>query len=168
MNPVTNTQRKKMGNKICNGVKIIVRNLQKRIPISPKRIRETVLKTLSLERIDEPGEITILFLKDKETRALNLKYLGCDSATDVITFDLREKKRMRSGEGILVDIAISTDTAVRNARIFKTTPLYEIYLYVIHGVLHVLGYDDKNAKQKKIMEDKSIAILNKLQVTHYI
>lgn len=143
-------------------MKIIIRNLQKNIPISPKRISSVVLKTLSLEHIRKSGEITILFTNDKQIRKLNLKYLGRNTSTDVLSFDnsIDEDK-------ILADIAISTDTTIRNARIFKTTPLYELYLYVIHGVLHILGYDDRTTKQRKIMDDKTNKIFKTLHLHRY-
>lgn len=91
---------------------------------------------------------------DRQIRKLNLRYRGCGAATDVLSFDYSENKRE-----ISADIVVSTQTALRNARIFKTTPLYEMYLYIIHGLLHILGYDDETAKQKKIMSDKSEQIL---------
>ena len=95
------------------------------------------------------GEITVCFMDDKQIRELNLLYLGCDSPTDVISFN-----NSADNEKLSADIAISTDTALRNARIFKTKPQDEIYLYVIHGVLHLLGYNDNNKKNKLIMQKK--------------
>lgn len=93
-------------------------------------------------------------------KELNLMYLGENSPTDVITFDNAQNKK-----GILsADIAVSTDTAIRNARIFKTTPLYEIYLYVVHGILHLLGYHDKTTRQKKLMQHKTNHILAALNI----
>jgi len=76
----------------------------------------------------------------------------------VIAFDLSLDKKK-----ILADIAISTDTAIRQAKIFKTSPLYETYLYVVHGVLHIIGYRDATFKQRKLMDEKAHYILEKLQ-----
>ena len=87
-------------------------------------------------------------------------YLGSDCPTDVIAFDLSAAK----DDEISADLAISTDTAVRNARIFKTHATYEVYLYVIHGILHILGYDDSGAKEKKAMERKTNYILTALKI----
>jgi probable rRNA maturation factor len=55
---------------------------------------------------------------------------------------------------INVDIIISTDTAIRNAKIFKTSPSFETENYVVHGLLHTLGYDDLTKKQKALMTKK--------------
>ena len=141
-------------------MKITIKNLQKKIPINPKRIKKAVLKTLSSEGLRKSGEITICFVNDREIRKLNLFYLGQNQPTDVIAFDNPPNKKE-----ILADIAISTDTAVRNAKIFKTTPLYEMYLYIIHGILHILGYADKTAPQRRIMQGKANHILKKLYIS---
>lgn len=137
-------------------MKVAVRNLQKRIPVNPKRITKTVLKVLSIEGIKKSGEIAVCFVDDPKIRELNLKYLGKNNPTDVIAFDIAGPQ---SPEKICADIVISTDRAISNAKIFKTSPLYELYLYVIHGVLHILGYDDRTAKQRQLMQNKEKEIL---------
>lgn len=90
---------------------------------------------------------------------MNLRYLGEDGPTDVMAFRLSGNKKE-----ITADIVISTDTVLRNARVFKTTPLYELYLYITHGVLHILGYNDTTAGEKKIMHEKERFLLGKLNL----
>lgn len=142
-------------------MKIIIKNLQDKIPIYPKRIKKAILKTLSEEGVKKSGEITVCFLNNKEIKELNLMYLGKNISTDVIAFD----NSLDSKSAILLgDIAVSTDMAIRNARAFKTTPFYETYLYVVHGVLHLLGYDDRTPKERKIMQDKACRILSALNI----
>jgi probable rRNA maturation factor len=143
-------------------VKITIKNLQKKIPIRPKGITQAVLKVFSLEGTRRRGEITVIFVNDKLIRKINLKFLKRNSATDVIAFDISDNKKQ-----FLADIVISTDTAVRNARIFKTWVYHELYLYVIHGVLHILGYDDKSPRQRKIMQRKANQVLSKLNITKH-
>ena len=89
-------------------------------------------------------------------------YLGSDCPTDVIAFDLSATKNE-----ILADLAISTDTAIRNARIFKTCAAYEVYLYVIHGILHLLGFRDSTERQRKLMEEKATQILSALGIKNH-
>ena len=130
-------------------MKIIIKNFQNKIPVRPKRIKELVLKVLSCEGTKKSGEITVSFISDKRIRALNLKYLHRDEPTDVLAFDLSQ------GPGTLIaDIVLSCDTAVRNARIYNTTPLYELKLYLTHGVLHLLGFDDISPKGARLMRAK--------------
>ena len=85
-------------------------------------------------------------------------YLGRDDYTDVIAFDNSPENK----ELLLGDIAVSVDMAMRNAKIFKTSYPYEICLYAIHGVLHLLGYDDKTDRERKIMHDKVSQILSNI------
>lgn len=89
---------------------------------------------------------------------LNRKFLGLDMPTDVIAFDLRPQPK-----GPLAgDIAVSTDTACANARVFKTDPLREMYLYVIHGVLHLLGWQDNTLRARARMQKQADTILEKI------
>jgi probable rRNA maturation factor len=139
-------------------VKITIKNLQKKIPINPKRIKKAILKACSLGGVEKSGEVNICFINDNSIRKLNLKYLGKDYPTDVIAFD------MSQGRTLCADIAISTDTASSNAKRFKTTPEYELYLYLIHGLLHLLGYDDKTQRQRKKMEKMALSVLGALNI----
>ena len=143
-------------------MKVAIKNLQKRISINPKRIIKTVLKILSIEGIRKSGEITVCFVNDRRIKELNLKYLGKNNPTDVIAFDVAEPKRP---DKIFADIVISTDRAIDNAGAFHTTPLFELYLYVIHGVLHILGYDDKTKKDKLLMRKKEAHLLKILNLS---
>lgn len=142
-------------------MRINIQNLQDKITIRPKKIKELVLKSLSLVGIKKKKvSINICFLDDKEIKKLNQRFLAKNIPTDVIAFNLSSNKKT-----ILADIAISTETAIRNAKIFKTSPFYEIYLYIIHGLLHILGYDDRTKRQKKIIQRKTEYILNKLKLS---
>jgi probable rRNA maturation factor len=136
-------------------VKIATKNLQRKlIPLDPKRIKNTVLKILKSCSIQKPGEINICFIDDKKIRKLNKKYLKEDYPTDVLSFDISRDKNE-----IFAEILISTDAAIRNGRLFCTSTAYELYLYIIHGVLHLLGYDDRNARQRRRMRKKEKELL---------
>jgi len=145
-------------------VRIIIKNLQKKIPLriaTQKRIKKAIRNTLSLKGRKKFGEITVCFVDDKKITEINWRYLGIKSATDVISFELTDHART----GIIhADIAVSTDRAVYNAGIFNTNPLYEMYLYVVHGVLHLLGYDDGNRRQRQLMDKEAARILSVSQL----
>ena len=138
-------------------VRITIKNLQRKIRINSKYVKKAVLETLSLKHSVWPAEINICFVNAEKIKEFNARFLQKDSPTDVIAFGPSFNK-----DGAYVDIAVSSDAAIKNAKIFKTTPLYELYLYIIHGVLHILGYDDKTPGQRKKMEAISEGILNKL------
>jgi len=130
-------------------VKIIIKNLQKKIPISRPKIEKAVLKVLSLEIRAKAAEINISFISDSKIRKLNALYHGRDYPTDVLAFDLSNEK-----ENLIADIYISADTAIKNSRIFQTDPKVELYLYVIHAMLHIAGYDDHSLKETGLMRKK--------------
>lgn len=135
-------------------MKIAIKNLQKRITLSPLRIKKAVLKALSLEKKIKSAQINLFLVSEARIRGLNRKFLRKDSATDVICFDLSLEKQQ-----ILADIFISTDAAVKNSRIYRTRPDYEAYLYAVHGILHLLGYRDNTAGARDRMQKKAEEIL---------
>lgn len=126
---------------------ITIKNLQKKLYPNAKRIKQAVLKALSQLDFKKSIELSICFVTDAKIRRLNLRYRGSDEPTDVLTFD----NSIDRGR-LLADIVVSTDTAIRNSKIFKTSSHYEIYLYVVHGLLHLAGYQDKNLRQAGIMD----------------
>lgn len=150
-----------MYHKISGRLNLVTKNFQKKIPINPKSFKKTILKTLSLENIKKNGEITVSFVNERKIKELNLRYLGRNTPTDVLAFNISEAFQENK---IFADIVISTDTAIRNSRLFKTSNLYELHLYVIHGLLHILGYDDKTQKHKEIMHKKAQRVLRNLRI----
>jgi probable rRNA maturation factor len=132
-------------------VRITIRNLQKKVFVHPQKIKAIINRVLKKEKVKGKHEINICFISDIRMRRLNKKYLNKDSPTDVLAFDIANPKKRG---GLYADILVSTDTASRNAKIFKTTPSYELSLYSIHGLLHLLGYDDHSLKNQKLMRKK--------------
>jgi probable rRNA maturation factor len=104
--------------------------------------------------------LSLAFVSDRTIRSLNRRFLKRNHVTDVLAFDYREKgKRAKRLEG---EVIISTDTAVRQARKFGTGVKQELTLYIIHGILHLLGYDDHRPKDIKRMRAKEQKILKTL------
>lgn len=95
-------------------------------------------------------EIGVYFLSARKMTAMNQKFLRHEGPTDVITFDY-------GGKSIHGEIFICPDMAVRQAKEFQSTPPMELVRYVIHGLLHLSGYDDRqrdSREQMKKVEDK--------------
>jgi len=130
-------------------VQIFIQNLQKKLPINPKKISKLISKILKDEKIKKSGFINICFVNNPLIKKYNSKFLKVKDPTDVLAFDLSEKNG-----NILADIMISTDIAIANSVKFNTTASYELLLYVAHGVLHILGYNDQSRLQKKLMRKK--------------
>ena len=104
------------------------------------------------------GDINYIFCSDHYLLARNIKYLKHDSLTEIITFNYCE------GNKINCDIMISIDRVKENSSIFDTSFLEELYRVMIHGILHLVGYDDKTEKEKNIMRKKEDFYLKKLHI----
>ena len=94
------------------------------------------------------GNITYIFCSDKEILRINKQYLNHDYYTDIITFDYSENDTL-SG-----DLFISLETVKTNSEKYKTRYEEELLRVMIHGVLHLCGYDDKTPSNISIMRDK--------------
>jgi probable rRNA maturation factor len=92
-----------------------------------------------------PGELSLAFLTDTALAGLHGRYLSDPSATDVITF---EGDRVHGTAG---EICISVDAAARHAGSAKTAFPHEITLYIVHGWLHLAGYDDRTPESRRRM-----------------
>lgn len=130
-------------------MKITIKNLQSKLSINPEKIKKLIRNILKTEKINKSGWINICFTNNQKIKKFNTKFHNSNYATDVLAFNLSINKKV-----IQADIIISTDMAKKQAAIFKTTPDYELFTYVAHGVLHILGYDDNNKKQTLIMRKK--------------
>ena len=102
------------------------------------------------------GEINIIFCSDEYLLDINKKYLNHDYYTDVITFDYSE------GNVISGDIFISVDRAKENAQTYNQTFNKELNRVIVHGILHLIGYNDKTENEQKIMRQKEDYYLQKI------
>lgn len=91
------------------------------------------------------GQLNYIFCSDKELLQINKEFLGHKTLTDIITFDYTEGKTI-SGE-----IYISAERVMENAEKFGVSFSHELRRVMIHGVLHLCGYGDKTASEKRIM-----------------
>ncbi len=97
------------------------------------------------------GQVSFVFVSDAKMKTLNKKFLRHDFATDVLTFDWKEKSSAFDIDG---EIIISVQTAKRNALKYDANVHGEILLYMIHGILHLCGFNDKSPAQIKRMRAK--------------
>ena len=139
-------------------MKILIKNLQNKVPLYPARIKRLILSILKGEKVKKTGCINLCFVNNALIKKFNIKYLNNNSSTDVLAFNLSKQEKNKI---LLADIMISAETAVTNAGKFKTSPDYELMLYVTHGMLHILGYDDINKAKAKIMHKKETAYVHR-------
>lgn len=103
-----------------------------------------------------PGNLTFIFCSDDYLLAMNKQYLAHDTYTDIITFNYNE------GHYISGDIFISVDRVKENAASYKTTFEEELHRVMAHGVLHLLGYNDKtktDAAEMRKMEAYALKLM---------
>ena len=125
-------------------------------------IRKSIEITLETEDEDtEYTEVSVLLTDDTEIRELNRVYRDVDSATDVLAFAMREGEGSELNPSILGDVVISIETAQRQAVEVGHSLKSELALLAVHGTLHLLGYDDQEYNDAKIMREKEKTILSK-------
>jgi probable rRNA maturation factor len=118
----------------------------------------TITQSL-LDELTENHELAIHLIDSTRMAQLNEQYLQHAGSTDVITFDYCEGKNC---EALWGEIFICIDDAVQQARQFRTTWQSETARYVVHGILHLLGFDDLKPKAKRIMKRRENKLLKEL------
>ena len=101
------------------------------------------------------GELVYVLCKDEYLLEKNIQFLDHNTLTDIITFDYCQ------GGSVNGDILISTERVEENSKTYKVNYLTELHRVMVHGLLHLLGYKDKNEKDTKTMREKENYYLNK-------
>jgi len=140
-------------------MKIDIQNLQSVAKIDKDKIRNCANHVLNAMGESE-AELSLVLVNDMYIRNLNWKYRRKDSATDVLAFPMRDSRRL-SGV-ILGDVVISVETAAKEAKKRKKDLQDELDLYFVHGILHLLGYDDEKPRARKKMKDKEKELMDNL------
>jgi len=125
---------------------IQIANRQKHAAIDRKALR--ALCTRLLRRHGSDADLSLCYVDDAAIRELNERYLGHDGATDVLAFPLG------GGPGpdrLLGEIVVSVETAVAEAARRGIPAEAELALYTVHGLLHLLGYDDRTPADRRRM-----------------
>lgn len=133
-----------------------------------KRIVHRIIHQLTKEFDLRVNSLTVNFVTLKTILEVNVKYLNHNYTTDIITFSYSENLSILDG-----DIFISVEDVRQNAKKYNCTFQLEVLRVIIHGILHMIGFDDKNSKDKlkmKKMENSlvikysSILKLNKIVI----
>jgi probable rRNA maturation factor len=134
--------------------RIIVRNSQRKVPVDVRALRRFAERALQQAKLPQRSrsafadlaEISATIVSDARMAAIHQRFLSIAGPTDVITF--------QHGE-----IIVSAETARRNAGEYRTSPENEIRLYIIHGILHLMGFDDTTPAAARTMAKTQQAIL---------
>ena len=120
------------------------------------RKKKIWLNSISNNEGKEIGNLNFLFVDDKEMLKYNKKYLQHESYTDIITFDNSLNNKIAG------DIVISLERVNENAKYYQVSYNFELERVMAHGLLHLLGYNDKNKEEKKIIRKKENYYLKNL------
>lgn len=136
---------------------ITVKNLQSKCSIPVSKIQSTAQKVI--HELRHKGklspqllELCIVFVGEGRMKSINKKYLKHDYVTDVITFDLE----------VAAEIIICPSIALKNAKFYQLSMKKELLLYVIHGLLHLAGFDDHAPKDIENMRLAERQLLEKV------
>jgi probable rRNA maturation factor len=145
-------------------MKVYIKNQQKRIKVSHRTIAGLLRKALRLLGLHR-AELSILFVNDRRMRILNHQYRGMDKTTDVLSFPLHEEiqdARLISHPLALGDIVINLHKAKRQAEENSCSLNEELKRLLIHGLLHLIGYDHEQSRYLKIkMQEMGFELMNK-------
>lgn len=114
----------------------------------PKRLTSSWLKMVAESEIRKLGDINVIFCSDNYILDINQKYLQHDYFTDIITFDYCEGNKL-SG-----DLFISVDSVRENSIYYHTAFEDELNRVIVHGLLHLIGYDDHTEEDIAQMRSK--------------
>lgn len=138
--------------------RIAVRNLQRKVKVNLTELQKFAaaagqtcfgLQKNTATGLDALNEVAILIISDSRMAELHQRFMNEAGPTDVITF--------QHGE-----IFISADTALSNAKRFDTSIRHELRLYIVHGLLHLQGFDDRDAEGTRRMRAAEKKVLGRL------
>ena len=126
---------------------ILIENRQKKQSIKTQTLERVAQKILSVLGCPD-AELSIVLVDDGQIHEINRDYLDHDYPTNVISFAMRDGEGGELHPEILGDVVISTETAARDAAEAKTSFESELYFLLLHGILHLLGYDHERGTRE--------------------
>lgn len=141
-------------------INVFITNRQSSLRVSEQAISQIIHTTLKEEE-KEFDEVSIYLVDTKEISELHARYFNDPSVTDCISFPM--DKHNEKGYRMLGDVFVCPQTALNYCKKNSGDPYKELSLYIIHGILHLLGYNDIDDKDRKIMRFAEKRILTLLE-----
>jgi len=131
--------------------------------IKKEWFKKVIEKTLKMVRKKEEIELSIAIVDESTIKKLNKKYHGVDKVTDVLSFNYQLSTNNYQLLKQIGEIVICYPQAKRQAKLYKHSTKEEIKLLLIHGLLHLCGYDHKEAKGANVMQRLEGKIIERLK-----
>lgn len=123
-------------------------------------LNEVIKKTMEIEQVTHPI-FSITFVTEEEIQKINKTYRNIDRVTDVISFAFEDNQNFQKDKvRVLGDIFICIPKMIEQAELYGHSEKRELSFLVVHGLLHLLGYDHKTEEEEKVMFHKQEVILN--------
>jgi probable rRNA maturation factor len=148
-------------------MRITINNEQRRIRLDEKKIESTTKRILKTLKLPPNASLSITFLRPSDIKRLNIEYFKKYRPTDVIAlgyaqgssiknynFYSRSNKKQGCYKEYLGDVLICPSLALKNAKFYNKDFCSELTLYIIHGILHLLGYEDTTRRLARTMQQK--------------
>jgi rRNA maturation RNase YbeY len=136
---------------------LVLRNRQRVRPVNTRMLRLITLHLLRAEFGAADFEVCVHLVAAPEMARLNWEFLQHEGSTDIITFDQSEDATGR----LAGELFICLDDAVKQAREFRTTWQEELARYVIHGLLHLRGFNDLEPAARRVMKREENRLLRR-------
>ncbi|HEX4264678.1 MAG TPA: rRNA maturation RNase YbeY [Verrucomicrobiae bacterium] len=144
---------------------LLIKNRQRTIPLNTRLLRTLTASLLKELLKIEQFDLAIHIVRAPEMARLNEQFLQHSGSTDVITFDYSEDSKLKTQKpkpALQGEIFICIDDAIAQAREFRTSWQSEIARYVIHGILHLRGFDDIRAADRRKMKREENRLLKEV------
>ena len=124
------------------------------LPVDRTRVPRLLRWVLEAEDKRGSWSVTIVLTDDEHLRALHRDFMGIDENTDVMTFPFDEDDGVSGGE-----IVVSTERAVEQGPEHGLSPAQEVDFLIVHGLLHLCGWDDADPEARRRMHERQTALL---------
>ncbi len=143
---------------------VLLQNRQRAVAVNRAWLGRTAEAVLAAARAGT-AELSLMLVSDRRMRSLNRRYRKKDRPTDVLAFPLREGRFSRFRGKLLGDVVISVSTAKRQAAALGHSLRDEVTRLLVHGVLHLLGYDhERSERDASVMARREKTILRAIRI----
>ena len=144
-------------------MEVFVANEQE-IPVSEARLSALARHALDCLEVDGGAELSVLLITADHMRRLNARFAGEDEATDVLAFPMmEEEEEEEEGPLLLGDVVVCPEVARTNARARRHPLEQELEILLVHGTLHLLGYDHQGVDDKSKMDERLAQVIASFQ-----